>query len=185
VKVASGPLDIATRMMHGCGVPTPSSNQVLPPGSQAPLDSSAARLAVSRISVLVVDDENAIRRVVCAHLEQRGLVAVPAADGQDAMAALSVRKFDILITDLQMPRLDGLALLTAVQDQYPLMRRIVMTGYTTIENALGALKLGAIGFVPKPVDPVVLDESVDLAVAGLRAWMRQLSAIRKLHRGGT
>jgi len=140
---------------------------------------------VNRISILVVDDENAIRRVVCAQLERRGLLAVPAVDGQDALAALSVRKFDILITDLQMPRMDGHALLTAVQDQYPLMRRIVMTGYTTIENALGALKLGAIGFVPKPVDPIVLDQTVDLAVAELRAWMHQLSAIRKLRHDGT
>lgn len=132
--------------------------------------------------MLVVDDSQIIRSLVCAHLQQRGLLVVQAADGIDALAALSVRKFDLLITDLEMPRMDGHALLEAVQDQYPLMRRVVMTGYTTIENALDALKLGAVAFVPKPIDLAVLDEVTDLAVAEMRGWMRQLAAIRRLRR---
>lgn len=151
------------------------------PTSQAD-SASGLHATPAQVGILVVDDEHVVRRVVCAHLQQRGFVAVPAADGHEALATLATRKFDLLITDLQMPRMDGHSLLLAVQDQYPLMRRIVMTGFTTIENALDALKLGAVGFVPKPVDPAALDEAVDLAVSELRGWVRQLAAIRRLRR---
>ncbi|MBN8524335.1 MAG: response regulator [Planctomycetes bacterium] len=134
------------------------------------------------MSVLVVDDSLIIRALVGSHLQQRGFVVVQAADGREAAAALAVRRFDLLITDLEMPNMDGHELLELVHDQYPLMRRVVMTGYTTIENALDALKLGSVGFVPKPIELPVLDEVLDLAVAEMRCWMRQLAAIRRLRR---
>jgi ATP-dependent Lon protease len=145
--------------------------------------SSASRQAVAQICVLVVDDESVVRRVVGAHLAQRGFLVVEVANGNEALAALSVRKFDILVTDLQMPGMNGHELLAAVHDQYPLVRRVVMTGYTTIENALDALKLGAVGFIPKPVDNRTLDTVIDLAVAELRAWLAQLSAMRRMRPG--
>lgn len=147
-----------------------------------PDGSSARRQSISTVSILVVDDSQIIRSLVCSHLQHRGFVVVPAGDGNEAAAALTVRKFDLLITDLEMPNMGGHELLELVHDQYPLMRRVVMTGYTTIENALDALKLGAVGFVPKPIDLKVLDEVVDLSVAEMRGWMRQLAAIRKLRR---
>lgn len=135
------------------------------------------------MSVLVVDDERPIRRIVATHLARRGFTVAEAADGEEALGALAVRRFDILVTDLQMPRLDGHGLLLRVQDEYPLMRRVVMTGYTTIENALDALKLGAVAFVPKPLELPVLDAAVDLAVAEMRLWMAQLAALRRLRPG--
>lgn len=170
---------------HGVTTPAPDQNPPLsvPAGASIFSDSpSGQRQAVVQISVLVVDDSALIRSMVGTHLAQRGFLVVRAGDGAEALAALAVRKFDLLITDLEMPHLDGHALLAAVQDQYPLMRRIVMTGYTTVENALDALKLGAVGFVPKPVDLRVVDEVVDLAVSEMRSWMKQLSTIRKLRR---
>ena len=163
--------------------PAADDYQPLPHQAMLPSTEGSAfrRQAVARITILVVDDSTVIRLLVSRHLQDRGFLTVEVADGQEALEALAVRKFDILITDLEMPRMDGHALLDAVQDQYPLMRRIVMTGFTTINNALSALKYGAIGSVPKPVDTAALDEVVDLAVTEMRLWIRQLSAIRRLH----
>ncbi len=173
-------------MRHTHGVttlaPDPNPTPIIPPGGAVLGDSQSGVRQAVQLSVLVVDDSAIIRAMVGTHLAQRGFLVVRAGDGAEALAALAVRKFDLLITDLEMPHLDGHALLAAVQDQYPLMRRIVMTGYTTIENALDALKLGAVGFVPKPVDLRAVDEVVDLAVSEMRCWMRQLSVIRKLNR---
>jgi len=132
---------------------------------------------------LLADDEPVIRRVIAARLAVRGLVVAEVGNGREALAALSVRRFDILITDLQMPEMDGLTLLHRVQDEYPLLRRIVITGHTTMENALEALKFGVVGFTPKPVDAKVLDTLVDLALAELRLWTTQLSALRRMRSG--
>lgn len=134
-------------------------------------------------TVLLVDDEPIIRRVLAAQLAAKGLLVVEAGNGREALAALSVRRFDLLITDLQMPEMDGRELLSRVQEDYPLLRRIVITGYTTMENALEALKLGAVGFAPKPIDPQVLSELVDLALRELAVWRTQLAALRRLRTG--
>lgn len=134
--------------------------------------------------VLLVDDEPIVRRVLAAQLAASGLTVVEAANGREALAALSVRRFDLLITDLLMPEMDGHELLSRVQEDYPLLRRIVITGYTTMDNALEALKLGAIGFAPKPVDPQVLSELVDLALREISLWRTQLAALRRLRSGG-
>ncbi len=149
----------------------------------SPAGSASAIRRAESITILVVDDERAIRRVIGAHLARRGFIVLEAGNGEEALAALAVRRFDILLTDLQMPKLDGHALLRRVQDEYPLMRRVVMTGYTTLENALDALKLGAVAFVPKPVDLPALDQALDLAVSEMRLWMSQLAALRRLRPG--
>ena len=136
-------------------------------------------------TVLLVDDEPIIRRVIAAQLATKGLTVIEAGNGRDALAALSVRRFDLLITDLQMPEMDGHELLARVQEDYPLLRRIVITGYTTMENALEALKLGAVGFAPKPIDPQVMSELVDLALRELAIWRTQLATLRRLRTGAT
>lgn len=136
-------------------------------------------------TVLLVDDEPIVRRILAAQLTAKGLLVVEAGNGREALAALSVRRFDLLITDLQMPEMDGRELLSRVQEDYPLLRRIVITGYTTMENALEALKLGAVGFAPKPIDPQVLSELVDLALRELAVWRTQLAALRRMRVGST
>ena len=163
--------------------------QPMPPGHDAtdhptptPRPSSSSLLPqVHEPAILLVDDEPLQRRIVAAMLRQRGgVVVAEAGDGNEALAALSVRRFDILITDLQMPGMDGHELLLRVQDEYPLLRRIVITGYTTLENALEALKLGCVGLAPKPVRAEVLDDLVNLALTEVRLWQTQLAAMRRL-----
>lgn len=81
--------------------------------------------------ILLVDDEPVVRRVLAAQLVAKGLTVIEASNGRDALAALAVRRFDLLITDLQMPVMDGHELLTRVQEDYPLLRRIVITSPAT------------------------------------------------------
>jgi ATP-dependent Lon protease len=154
------------------------------PATPEPQEGSACAWTAAS-TVLLVDDEPIVRRVLAAQLVAKGLTVVEAGNGHDALAALSVRRFDLLITDLQMPEMDGHQLLARVQEDYPLLRRIVITGYTTMENALEALKLGAVGFAPKPIDPRVMSELVDLALRELAIWRTQLAALRRLRTGAT
>lgn len=135
------------------------------------------------IRVLFADDELVIRRMVAAHLAARSIDAVLAADGAEAMACLAAQRFDILVTDLEMPGMTGRELLSGVAQQYPLLRRIVLTGNATMEAALGALRLGAMAFVPKPIELPVLDAAIDLAAAELRLWRTQMHAIQRRRRG--
>ncbi len=134
------------------------------------------------LSVLVVDDEPIIRRIVGDHLRKSGFEVVQVGSGQEALNALAVRKFHLMITDLEMPGMNGLQLMEHVTKEDPLIRCILLTGSTSLETALSSLKLGAVAFLTKPLELHELDTVVNLAVAGLRNWMRQLTYLARLKR---
>jgi two-component system OmpR family response regulator len=130
--------------------------------------------------ILVVDDEPLIRDLVAAHFRRLGFDVAVADDGHDALRVMAVRRTDILITDLQMPGLDGHGLLQRVREEFPLTRAIVLTGYVTLDNVLAALKAGAFSVVAKPItDMAPLEQAVDLAYQVLRGWLDQLSTLQR------
>lgn len=100
--------------------------------------------------VLVVDDSAVDRRLVGGMLAKLpGLVVQFAADGREALAFIEAEQPDLVITDLVMPELDGLALVSAVVDRFPQIPIILMTGMGSEEIAVAALKAGAASYVPK------------------------------------
>jgi signal transduction histidine kinase/CheY-like chemotaxis protein len=109
----------------------------------APQDAPAARL-------LIVDDEPALMRALCDALEYEGYFTQGFTSGREAIAALQERPFDLLLTDLTMPELDGIALLRACREIDRELACIVMTGQGTIATAVDALKGGALDYVLKP-----------------------------------
>src|SRR5205085_1011307 len=72
--------------------------------------------------------------------------------GREAIEILQRRRIDIVMVDLRMPEVDGLAVLGAIRDCSPDCRAILMTGHTTEETRLEAVKLGALDYLPKPLD---------------------------------
>ncbi len=101
--------------------------------------------------ILVVDDEAVNRDLVTEILEACGYAVVAAADGEEALAALAARPCDLVLSDMRMPRMDGMALLQALERRGPHPPVIFMTGYASVDEAVDAVKAGAYGYITKPL----------------------------------
>src|SRR5919112_1844472 len=100
--------------------------------------------------LLIVDDENALREAIAERLADHGFVVEQAASGEQALERLAEFAFDILITDLRLPGIDGRKLIDAALERYPEIIPIVITGYGTVKDAVEAIKQGASDFITKP-----------------------------------
>jgi two-component system response regulator AtoC len=100
--------------------------------------------------LLLVDDEAALRDVIAERLVEQGFEVTQAESGERALDFLSEFAFDVLVTDLRLPGLDGQRLIEAALERYPGIIAIVVTGYGTVKDAVDALKRGAADFVTKP-----------------------------------
>jgi len=92
------------------------------------------------VKVLIVDDEASQRSGMAAMVSAWGMTAETAADGNDALAKLNDFRADVIITDLNMPGLDGFGLLERLRESGEMPPTIVLTAYGTIDNALKAVK---------------------------------------------
>jgi len=100
--------------------------------------------------VLIVEDEASLREVVAERLTDEGYGVVQAANGEEAIDRLAEFAFDIVVTDLRLPGIDGGKVLEAALARYPDIIGIVVTGYGTVKDAVEAIKRGATDFVTKP-----------------------------------
>jgi EAL domain-containing protein (putative c-di-GMP-specific phosphodiesterase class I)/CheY-like chemotaxis protein len=102
--------------------------------------------------VLVVDDDERIRRAFRRILSTSGYEVELASDGTDALTLLRARDFDVVVSDIGMPKLDGLALLRAIRESHLDVPLVVVTGAPSMNNAIDALRYGAVGYLRKPVE---------------------------------
>ncbi len=132
--------------------------------------------------ILVVDNEATVRQAICDSLRHDGYEVAAASDGASALACLARQAFALVITDIVMPQMDGLTLIkTATQRGYQ-TAYIVMTGYTSWDTAVEAMKLGAADYLPKPfpLDLLRLVVGRTLQVQRLAARARQADAYEQL-----
>jgi DNA-binding response OmpR family regulator len=112
--------------------------------------------------ILVTDDESNIRMMLRTALEAEGYRVAEAANGRDALAAIEKESPDLLVLDLNMPVMDGMAVLErlkeAASEQSP--RVLILTAYGSIPTAVRATRLGAVDFLEKPITPSELRQSV-------------------------
>ncbi len=101
--------------------------------------------------ILVADDEPGLREFLSDALALDDHEVVTAADGKAAAKLLDERAFDLVLTDLKMPGMDGMALLRKVRAEQPEVEVIVMTAHGTVDNAVEAMKLGAFEYLQKPI----------------------------------
>src|SRR5438105_9669547 len=99
--------------------------------------------------VLVVDDEQSLRKVLAATLQREGYEVTVCVDGEEAISSLDRDGADVVVTDLVMPRMDGLTLLRKVVARHPDVPVIVITAHGKIDSAVEAMKTGAFDFVTK------------------------------------
>ncbi|MBW1895512.1 MAG: sigma-54-dependent Fis family transcriptional regulator [Deltaproteobacteria bacterium] len=101
--------------------------------------------------ILVVDDDKEILGLIAEILTEEGYTVDTAPDGRKAIKAIDASLYDMVITDLKMPRVDGMKVLRHVVDQSPETTCIILTGFGTIENAVEAIKTGAFHYITKPL----------------------------------
>ena len=100
--------------------------------------------------ILVVDDEKGLREVLSIMLKRAGYAVTEASDGEEAIGHLGKEIFDVVITDLRMPKADGLAVLKAVKSSSPETVVLVITAFATADSAVDAMKQGAYDYLTKP-----------------------------------
>jgi two-component system, NtrC family, response regulator AtoC len=104
------------------------------------------------LSILLVDDEPSILLAIDEALRAEKYDVVTAFDGLSAQAALATRVFDVVVCDVRLPKVDGLALLKIVRRNSPNTKCIMMTAYSTVPDAVAALKDGAVDYLAKPFE---------------------------------
>jgi two-component system, NtrC family, response regulator HydG len=102
-------------------------------------------------SILIVDDEPLIRKSLYEILKIAGFDTSTAANAEEAAALFTARAFDIVITDMKLPKMSGLELLSLIKKNSPATEVILITGYGSIETAVAAMKNGAFDYVTKPI----------------------------------
>jgi DNA-binding NtrC family response regulator len=120
--------------------------------------------------VMVVDDEEKVRKYLTRLLEKRGFEVDTAADGDAALALLARRDFDVILLDVLMPGLDGIAVLKEIKKRKPLTEVIILTGNASVTTGVEGIQFGAIDYLLKPVD-----------LESLMGCMREALAQRRFH----
>lgn len=131
---------------------------------------------MSQKTLLVVDDERAMRRNICDLAAGPHLRVIEAPDGEGALAVLQQEQIDVVLLDIHMPGLDGLACLERIKQVRPALPVIIFTAFGTSERVIEAMKKGAYDYIQKPFDAedllLLIDRSLEYA--GLLAEVRSL-----------
>ena len=104
-------------------------------------------------NVLIVDDEESMRHLLSVILRDHGYEARAVSNGEDALKELQARDYDLVLSDVRMPRMGGLELLREIQRLHPDLTVIVMSAYGTHDTAIEAMKAGAYDYISKPFKP--------------------------------
>jgi DNA-binding NtrC family response regulator len=103
-------------------------------------------------SILVIDDKDSMRQMLSKTLESEGYEVETAKDGEGGLEKAKEKRYDLVLADLKLPKMDGLEVLSSLKELDPEVAIIMMTAYGTIESAVEAMKQGAFDFLAKPFD---------------------------------
>jgi len=127
-------------------------------------ETTGSTAVMARERILVVDDSEGTRSLCSKILEKEGYVTDTAADGAEALEKIKSEPYDLILTDLMMPHMDGLELLEHAQKEHPGVPVIIITAYASVATAVEAMKKGAYDYVPKPFNPGELQITVHKAL---------------------
>ncbi len=127
-------------------------------------------------TILIVDDEQGMREFLTVLLENHEHRVIAASDGEQALQLIAHQPPDLVISDVRMPKVDGIGLLTGIREKYPHLPVIMMTGYASSDSTIQAMRLGADDYITKPfrIDEIRL--VVEKALAKRRAKQRDQTA---------
>src|SRR6516164_5493914 len=127
--------------------------------------------------ILIVDDELVVRDSLGKWFSSEGYSARPVGGAREALEVIQHGEFDIALLDIKMPGMDGMELQARLREADPDLTIIMMTGYSSVETAVQALKQGAYDYITKPVDPDELSHLVSNALEHKRA-RREVDRLR-------
>ena len=130
-------------------------------------------------TLLLVDDDRTSREAMTEWLEGEGFGVISVANGDEAIRHLH-DGVAVIVTDLKMPRTDGLALLRKAEQELPHAAVILVSGYGTVDTAVAALKEGTFDFLSKPVKPEELANRIRMALERRSMAARSLGFMRRL-----
>ena len=124
--------------------------------------------------ILIVDDDEVVRRSYLRSLQSVSCNVAAASDGEEALRTMEQNPFDVVLLDLRMPGQDGLSVLRAIKQKWPESEVVIITGYPTVDSAKEAVRLGAHDYVAKPVGPQ------EVIAAAVSARTRKRWALRRV-----
>jgi len=132
--------------------------------------------------ILLVEDNEGLRTMLRLFLEQQGYALRVAVDGQDALELMAERPAEVILTDIKMPRIDGMELLRRVKDTSPDTEVILMTAYAEVDTAVEAVRMGAYDYIIKPIHNLERDigENVAHALARRRDRIGAIELLKRL-----
>ncbi|MBS7646336.1 MAG: response regulator [Candidatus Bathyarchaeia archaeon] len=107
---------------------------------------------VENARILIVDDDENIRKVLAMILEDEGYTVDQAETAKQAIEKTRRNFYNVALIDIRLPDMEGIELLTKIKDTVPRMRKIIVTGYPTLQNAIEAVNRGADAYILKPFD---------------------------------
>jgi DNA-binding response OmpR family regulator len=121
-------------------------------------------LIVITEKILVVDDEETVCQSINKILSRKGYTVEKALSADEAVKKMSEKNYNLIITDLMMPKTSGIELVQIIKDHYPELEVVMITGYASIESAVKATKLGVASYLPKPFTPDELTKITEEAI---------------------
>lgn len=135
------------------------------------------------VKVLVVDDEPGVREILKTYMEYEGIAVTAAVDGLDALHLVEGEAFDVVISDILMPGMDGLALAGEIRRLQPDAAVILMTGYASVNTAVDAIKRGVFDYIMKPFQNMqIIVQAVRRAVERKQLILERRDLIEDLKR---
>jgi DNA-binding response OmpR family regulator len=129
---------------------------------------------VKKNRVLVVDDEKNIRLTIAQSLEKLGLEVDDAVNGEEALQKNRQQAYQLMLLDLKLPGMDGMEVLRQVRESHKKLKVLIITAHGTIENAVEAMKLGAVDFIQKPFTPDEIRGFVAKALTRTEGFLNRL-----------
>ena len=113
------------------------------------------------VRILIVDDDENIRKVLLAILEDKGYTVESAGTAREAVEKSKRKFYNLALIDIRLPDMEGIELLTKMRDTTPKMRKVIITGYPTLQNAVDAVNKGADAYIVKPFDVEKVLDTID------------------------
>lgn len=110
------------------------------------------------VTILTIEDDQLVRRAIASYLQGLGYLVIEAANGKEGLEIFRRAHPDLVLTDLRLPKFDGMEVLSTIQKESPDTPVIIVSGMGTLEDAIKALKLGAQDYVTKPITDMALLE---------------------------
>jgi len=111
--------------------------------------------------ILIIDDEEIIRMSCERALQASGFSTASAPGGTEGLAMLEKGKYDVVLLDLKMPDMDGMEVLNKIKSSWADVHVIMISGYSTVDTAVQALRRGAVNFIQKPFSPDTIISAIN------------------------